>query len=186
MPVAAALPVARAFAHFLTLANIAEQHHRIRRRRAYGRSEEARPQPGSCEEAFPALIAASVPVARLREAVCGLRIELVLTAHPTEVVRRTLSRKTSSPRAASAASPSRSSTAAAAASGGAAGRRRSPSRAARGLHRRHDPGDRAGRDDPPINLVQVELLRRGRGGEPVTDALMVTINGVAAGLRNTG
>jgi phosphoenolpyruvate carboxylase len=34
--------------------------------------------------------------------------------------------------------------------------------------------------------VQVELLRRGRGGEPVTDALMVTINGVAAGLRNTG
>jgi phosphoenolpyruvate carboxylase len=41
----------------------------------------------------------------------------------------------------------------------------------------------------PINLVQVELLRRARAGPPdgrVRDALMATINGVAAGLRNTG
>ena len=37
MPVDEALPVARAFSHFLNLANIAEQHHRIRRRRAYQR-----------------------------------------------------------------------------------------------------------------------------------------------------
>src|SRR5512142_766903 len=35
LPTESALPVARAFAHFLTLANIAEQHHRIRRRREY-------------------------------------------------------------------------------------------------------------------------------------------------------
>ena len=32
MPIEAAVPVARAFAHFLALANIAEQHHRTRRR----------------------------------------------------------------------------------------------------------------------------------------------------------
>ena len=53
----------------------------------------------------------------------------------------------------------------------------------------------------PINLLQVELLRRLRAleaaGEPETvgadgdivalrRALMVTINGVAAGMRNTG
>jgi phosphoenolpyruvate carboxylase len=41
----------------------------------------------------------------------------------------------------------------------------------------------------PINLVQVELLRRLRAGGPdarLTRALMVTMNGVAAGLRNTG
>jgi phosphoenolpyruvate carboxylase len=39
----------------------------------------------------------------------------------------------------------------------------------------------------PINLVQVELLRRTRAGDPrAHDALMVTINGIAAGLRNTG
>src|SRR5204863_2349235 len=37
LPLSAALPVARAFAHFLTLANIAEQPHRIRRRRAHAR-----------------------------------------------------------------------------------------------------------------------------------------------------
>jgi phosphoenolpyruvate carboxylase len=41
----------------------------------------------------------------------------------------------------------------------------------------------------PINLVQVELLRRLRAGdaEPrVAYALMVTVNGIAAGMRNTG
>ena len=35
LPLEMAVPVARAFAHFLTLANIAEQHHRVRRRRDY-------------------------------------------------------------------------------------------------------------------------------------------------------
>jgi phosphoenolpyruvate carboxylase len=52
MPVQEALPVARAFAHFLTLANIAEQHHRIRRRRFYERDPDAQPQVGSCDETF--------------------------------------------------------------------------------------------------------------------------------------
>ena len=40
----------------------------------------------------------------------------------------------------------------------------------------------------PINLVQIELLRRLRTHEDdqVKAALLVTINGVAAGMRNTG
>jgi len=40
----------------------------------------------------------------------------------------------------------------------------------------------------PINLVQIELLRRLRAQEDerVKAALLVTINGVAAGIRNTG
>jgi phosphoenolpyruvate carboxylase len=41
----------------------------------------------------------------------------------------------------------------------------------------------------PINLVQVELLRRLRSGganERLERALLVTMNGIAAGLRNTG
>jgi len=41
----------------------------------------------------------------------------------------------------------------------------------------------------PINLVQVELLRRlrGRNADPsLFDAFVVTVNGIAAGMRNTG
>jgi phosphoenolpyruvate carboxylase len=92
MPVHDAVPVARAFAHFLNLANVAEQHHRVRRRRAYQRDVRARPQPGSIEEALPRL-AAAVPADRLHEAACALGIELVVTAHPTEIMRRTLQQK---------------------------------------------------------------------------------------------
>lgn len=86
------LTVARAFAHFLGLANIAEQHHRIRRRRDYQRAPDQAPQRGSLAESFPRLLAAGVSPAALREAVESLQIELVLTAHPTEVVRRTVRR----------------------------------------------------------------------------------------------
>jgi phosphoenolpyruvate carboxylase len=42
----------------------------------------------------------------------------------------------------------------------------------------------------PINLVQVEILSRLRSGggdiELLRDALLVTVNGIAAGMRNTG
>jgi phosphoenolpyruvate carboxylase len=93
LPVDAAIPLARAFTHFLNLANVAEQHHRIRRRRAYQRDPEATPQRGSCQETFARLLAAGVPPARLYEAVCTVDVELVLTAHPTEVSRRTLIHK---------------------------------------------------------------------------------------------
>ena len=88
-----AVPMARAFAHFLTLANIAEQHHRIRRRRDYQHDAEPTPQPGSCMEAFPRLVASGVSPDELFKKVSALSIELVLTSHPTEVVRRTLRQK---------------------------------------------------------------------------------------------
>jgi phosphoenolpyruvate carboxylase len=41
----------------------------------------------------------------------------------------------------------------------------------------------------PINLIQIDLLRRLRAGdasEDLRDALMITINGISAGMRNTG
>ena len=40
----------------------------------------------------------------------------------------------------------------------------------------------------PLNLVQVELLRRMRERPDARGhtALMITVNGIAAGLRNTG
>ncbi|MCB1037080.1 MAG: phosphoenolpyruvate carboxylase, partial [Acidobacteria bacterium] len=93
MEVEDALPVARAFSQFLTLANIAEQHHRVRRRRDYQLEEDASPQRGSYDEAFGRLIAGGVERAALWQAVVSQRVELVLTAHPTEVVRRTLLQK---------------------------------------------------------------------------------------------
>jgi phosphoenolpyruvate carboxylase len=93
MPVELSLPVARAFAHFLNLANVAEQHHRGRRRRAYRRDPNAAPQRGSFEDAFRRVLAAGITPDRLHESVTTLRIELVLTAHPTEISRRTLVEK---------------------------------------------------------------------------------------------
>ena len=90
MDVDLALPVARAFAHFLNLANIAEQHHRIRRRREYQRDPNARPQRASCDESFGRLRAAGISAERLYDAVTALRVELVFTAHPTEIARRTV------------------------------------------------------------------------------------------------
>jgi phosphoenolpyruvate carboxylase len=92
LSVSESLTVARAFAHFLGLANIAEQHHRIRRRRDYQRASEQAPQRGSLAESLPRLLAAGVAPTTLREAVASLHVELVLTAHPTEVVRRTVRR----------------------------------------------------------------------------------------------
>jgi phosphoenolpyruvate carboxylase len=89
----AALSVARAFTHFLHLANVAEQHHRIRRRRAYQQQPGSPPQRGSCEEAFARLLQEGVTAEQLYDAVCRLQVELVLTAHPTEIARRTLAQK---------------------------------------------------------------------------------------------
>ena len=93
LPVDSAIPLARAFTHFLNLANVAEQHHRIRRRRAYLRDPASRPQRGSCEETFARLVRGGITPDRLYDAVCTLHIELVLTSHPTEVSRRTLIHK---------------------------------------------------------------------------------------------
>jgi phosphoenolpyruvate carboxylase len=93
LPEASALRVARAFAHFLSLANIAEQHHRIRRRRDHARDPHGRAQRGSSLETLGRLRAAGVAAAALADAATTVRIELVLTAHPTEIVRRTLLQK---------------------------------------------------------------------------------------------
>jgi phosphoenolpyruvate carboxylase len=90
LPAESAVPIARAFSHFLTLANIAEQHHRIRRRRDYARDPQRGPQPGSCADLFARWRRAGWSAAAISDALGALHIELVLTAHPTEIVRRTL------------------------------------------------------------------------------------------------
>lgn len=93
VPTKEALPIARAFAHFLNLANIAEQHHRVRRRREYARDPHSEPQPGSCLAVLRELLARGVPSADIFATIRRMQIELVLTAHPTEVARRTLLHK---------------------------------------------------------------------------------------------
>ena len=92
LPVDRARVLARSFSQFLALANIAEQHHRVRRRRARRLDPDAGPQPGSCAEAFARFVAAGVAPERVAQVAEQLHVELVLTAHPTQAQRRTVLR----------------------------------------------------------------------------------------------
>src|SRR5919106_2783105 len=92
MSIEDAVPVARAFSHFLNLANIAEEHHRIRRYREY-LLQNSQPQSGSLDETFQWLLQQGISGEQLHQSICSQSIELVLTAHPTEIQRRTLIRK---------------------------------------------------------------------------------------------
>src|SRR5439155_842373 len=76
--------VLRAFGLYFQLANLAEQHHRVRRRRAY--EHEQRIPRESLADAFERL--AGIEADALAEAARHLSLELVLTAHPTEATRR--------------------------------------------------------------------------------------------------
>src|SRR5919198_4572196 len=78
--------VLRAFGLYFQLANMAEQHHRVRRRRDY--ELEGRAARESLEETFALL--ADLPPREVAAAAAGLSLELVLTAHPTEAARRTV------------------------------------------------------------------------------------------------
>lgn len=84
------LPVARAFNQFLNLANIAEQQHQVRRRRP----DEGEPfEAVVLDELLARLLGAGQDADELARQIARLDIELVLTAHPTEVARRTLIQK---------------------------------------------------------------------------------------------
>lgn len=78
------LPVARAFSQFLNLTNIAEQYHSVSRHCA-----EQVCNPDTLDDLFIRLKHADVSDSERDNAVDDLKIELVLTAHPTEIARRT-------------------------------------------------------------------------------------------------
>ncbi len=83
--------VIRAFAVYFQLTNIAEQHHRIRRRRYYALETAEQPQPGSLAHLFTRLARSGAgAIFRVLQA---LTVELVITAHPTEAVRRSVLEK---------------------------------------------------------------------------------------------
>lgn len=84
--------VAGAFAQFLELANVAEQHHRVRRRRHWRRDPGTPAQRASVEDAVQRLLAAGSTPEEITAAIADQAIELVLTAHPTQVQRRTMMR----------------------------------------------------------------------------------------------
>jgi len=81
------LPVARAFSQFLNLTNVAEQYHSI------SPNGEAASNPEVLAQLITRLKSQNLSEQQIRDAVKALSIELVLTAHPTEIARRTLIHK---------------------------------------------------------------------------------------------
>ena len=86
------LPLTRAFTHFLNFANIAEQYHVVRSRRQ-NESDPHTASPNVLEQLFEKFRQKYISSETLFQQICDLNIELVLTAHPTEVSRRTLIQK---------------------------------------------------------------------------------------------
>ena len=82
--------VIRAFAIYFQLVNIAEQNHRIRRKRDYERSAGESVQPGSIESAVQDLKERNFTYEEVQEILGSLSLELVMTAHPTEAMRRAI------------------------------------------------------------------------------------------------
>jgi phosphoenolpyruvate carboxylase len=83
----------RAFSYFSHLANIAEDQHHIRRNRAHVRMK-SEPRPGALPHAFRRAAEAGIDAGELRTFFDQALISPVLTAHPTEVRRKsTLTRE---------------------------------------------------------------------------------------------
>jgi phosphoenolpyruvate carboxylase len=84
------VPVARAFNQFLNLSNIAEQYHRVHRRRT---NESLGVYHNPIGDLLARLAKQNFTPEQMIASLQSQSIELVLTAHPTEVVRRSLIRK---------------------------------------------------------------------------------------------
>lgn len=83
--------VIRAFTVYFMMVNLAEEKHRVRRKRHYERMGVS--QLGSIEHIVEKLKAAKVSPKKIEKIVSELSIELVLTAHPTEAQRRSVLEK---------------------------------------------------------------------------------------------
>ena len=82
------LPVARAFSQFLNLTNVAEQYQTI------SHHSEGANHPELLKKTFERLKQQTdLNESAIRQAIESLSLELVLTAHPTEITRRTLIHK---------------------------------------------------------------------------------------------
>ena len=91
-PPALARDLVRAFSTWFQVVNLAEQVHRIRRRRQYFVSQNA-PQPQGVGDCLQRLQAQGLTLEQVSKLISALRIEPVFTAHPIESTRRTILRK---------------------------------------------------------------------------------------------
>ena len=80
--------VIRAFTYFSHLANLAEDRHHIRRRTVHERAGNA--HEGSIDVALARLRGAGIDNATIIETLAGAFVSPVLTAHPTEVQRKSI------------------------------------------------------------------------------------------------
>ncbi|HET7840645.1 MAG TPA: phosphoenolpyruvate carboxylase [Terriglobia bacterium] len=83
-----AADVAHAFSLFFHLVNLCEERQRVRRLRAYEASGQGAPM--SLQHTFSELARYRVPPDELLQLLRGMRVEPVLTAHPTEAKRRSV------------------------------------------------------------------------------------------------
>ena len=82
--------MAKAFAIYFELTNLAETNHRKRRRRAALTSPELLAQPGSFLGTLRRMRDAGISKQQALEWLAKIEVVLVFTAHPTEVARRTV------------------------------------------------------------------------------------------------
>ena len=83
------IAVVRAFSYFLHLANIAEDQHHIRRRRAHDLAG-SKPRDGSLAHTLERIKAAGIAPQTVRKVLDIALVSPVLTAHPTEVSRKSI------------------------------------------------------------------------------------------------
>lgn len=86
-----AIGVIRAFSLYFGLVNLAEQHHRVRRRREVRLAGE-RPQRGSIVETMRLLKEQGLSASEVRSLLERVTVGLVVTAHPTQPNRKTVLR----------------------------------------------------------------------------------------------
>jgi phosphoenolpyruvate carboxylase len=82
--------VIRAFSMYFHLINIAEQNHRIRRKRQYHLEDDTIVQPDSIESAILSLKENNISEDMIQNVLNKLSLELVITAHPTEAAKRSI------------------------------------------------------------------------------------------------
>ncbi len=90
MTVTEAARLAKAFAMYFELTNLAETNHRKRRRRASEVAPDQPPQPGTFRGTLLRIRNSAITLESVLDALRQIRVIPVFTAHPTEVARRTV------------------------------------------------------------------------------------------------